>query len=49
MTLVVKGYGLDIDGIFGTDTENKVKEYQKSNNLVVDGIVGKNTFKALFA
>ena len=39
-------YGFDtseFDSIFGSGTENAVKQYQKSNNLVVDGIVGKKT------
>jgi len=49
MALVVKRYSLDIDGIFGTDTESKVKDFQRANELTVDSIVGKNTFKALFA
>lgn len=36
------------DGIFGNDTLNAVKSYQKSNGLAVDGIVGKNTWGKLF-
>lgn len=49
MALVIKGYKLDIDGIFGTDTESKIRVFQKANGLTVDGIAGKNTFKVLFA
>lgn len=49
MALFVKGYNLSMDKEFGPDTEAKVKEFQKANGLTVDGIVGKNTFKALFA
>jgi len=31
------------DGIFGAKTEAQVKEYQRANGLIVDGIVGKQT------
>lgn len=48
MTLFIKGYNLSMDKKFGADTTAKVKEFQKANGLSVDGIVGKNTFKALF-
>lgn len=48
MALFIKGYNLSMDKKFGADTTAKVKEFQKANGLSVDGIVGKNTFKALF-
>jgi N-acetylmuramoyl-L-alanine amidase len=35
------------DGIFGTLTEEAIKEFQKEHNLVIDGIVGPNTFNVL--
>ena len=41
------GYNLDVDGIFGKNTLNAVKSYQKANGLTVDGIVGNNTWGAL--
>ena len=47
IALFIKGYNLSMDKIFGTDTETKVKEFQKVKGLAVDGIAGKNTFKEL--
>lgn len=38
-----------IDGDFGGGTETAVKAFQKANGLEVDGSVGPNTWKALFA
>ena len=43
------GYNLTVDGIFGTNTQAAVKDYQQKNNLAVDGIVGTNTWGALTA
>jgi murein L,D-transpeptidase YcbB/YkuD len=39
---------LAIDGYYGTQTAGAVKRYQKNHGLVVDGKVGKQTWKALF-
>lgn len=36
-----------VDGDFGTKTLSAVKAFQKANGLVVDGVVGKNTWAAL--
>ena len=41
------GYGLSIDGIFGFETDMIVREFQCSNNLVQDGIVGPDTLSVL--
>lgn len=41
------GYSLDVDGSFGSKTQAAVKDYQKKNNLAVDGIVGNNTWGSL--
>ena len=46
--LVSLGYNTNgVDGIFGTGTEKAVISFQKSNGLVADGIVGKNTWRKL--
>ncbi|MFP3666543.1 D-alanyl-D-alanine carboxypeptidase family protein [Priestia sp. SIMBA_032] len=37
-----------VDGIFGKQTEQKVKEYQKKHKLAVDGKVGSNTWNMMF-
>lgn len=39
--------GASNDGIFGSKTKAKVKAFQKSKGLAQDGVVGKNTWKAL--
>jgi peptidoglycan hydrolase-like protein with peptidoglycan-binding domain len=47
--LLARGYNLLIDGDFGSQTQGVVKQYQANNNLVVDGIVGDQTWTALKA
>ena len=37
----------EIDGSFGPKVDNAVRRFQKDNGLVVDGIVGKNTWNKL--
>lgn len=36
------------DGIFGNGCETAVKSFQKDKGLTADGLVGKNTFQAMF-
>jgi hypothetical protein len=42
-----KGYSLEVDGKFGAKTQAAVRDYQKKNNLSVDGIVGNATWGSL--
>jgi len=47
--LMSKGYSIKVDGEFGRKTLSVVKEYQKANGLVVDGIAGIKTFTSLLS
>ena len=40
-------YSGSVDGIYGAQTVEAVKKFQKKNGLTVDGIVGKATYEAL--
>ena len=51
ITTDVEGCKADVekcDGIYGKNTKEMVKQYQKDNNLSVDGIVGQQTYDAMF-
>ena len=41
------GFTLDTDGIFGSQTQDAVRQYQEKMGLDVDGIVGNNTWGSL--
>jgi hypothetical protein len=43
------GYAIAVDGIFGPQTANAVKDFQTSKGLTSDGIVGPNTWKSLIS
>ncbi len=43
----IGSYGLVVDGIFGNKTELAVKDFQKANELSVDGIAGPKTWSKL--
>ena len=46
--LYVNGFPpVSIDGIFGPNTDNAVRSFQRANNLAADGIAGPNTFERL--
>lgn len=48
MTVSVKKYGT-VDGIYGSETVQAVKKYQRSKRLGHDGVVGRHTMQALDA
>lgn len=39
----------NLDGVFGPETERAVRAFQTENGLNVDGVVGRNTWRALFS
>ena len=47
--LNVFGYNLKVDGIIGPLSEGAIRDYQRNHGLVVDGLVGKNTWSSIKA
>ena len=45
--LIRKGFDISIDGDFGSATELAIMVVQKNSGLIVDGIVGQNTWNVL--
>ncbi|MCI0552045.1 MAG: peptidoglycan-binding protein [Anaerolineae bacterium] len=43
------GYGIDVDGDFGPQTDNATRDFQTDHGLLVDGIVGPQTWQVLVA
>lgn len=46
--LADRGWHIDVDGIFGPQTERVVTQFQAEKGLVVDGIAGPQTWHALW-
>ena len=44
---IQKALGIEVDGIFGANTEDAVKKFQSKNGLKPDGIVGEMTWEAI--
>ena len=49
VVVIQKEVHVTADGIFGPNTEQKVKVYQAANDLTSDGIVGPNTWAVILA
>ncbi|MCG9972575.1 N-acetylmuramidase domain-containing protein [Christiangramia crocea] len=47
--LIDQGYNLQVSNYFDKDTDEAVKNFQKKNDLVVDGIVGSKTWAVLLS
>lgn len=47
--LTVLDEPLDVDGLYGSKTENAVEAFQERKEIGVDGDVGPLTFRAMFA
>jgi hypothetical protein len=47
--LVVHGFAVTIDGVYGPNTQAAVLVFQRANNLTADGIVGSKTWAKLDA
>ena len=46
--LAVKGYTLPLDGVFLTESDNALKQFQTDNGMFPSGTVDEETFEALF-
>jgi N-acetyl-anhydromuramyl-L-alanine amidase AmpD len=47
--LNTRGFGLTVDGEFGSNTDSAVRSFQSSARITVDGVVGPNTWSKLLA
>lgn len=48
-SLRTQGYDVDVNGVFDEKTKDAVINYQSSDGLTKDGIVGKNTWKSILS
>ncbi|WP_328907928.1 peptidoglycan-binding protein [Streptomyces sp. NBC_00234] len=46
--LKVYGYSLTVDGRFGSNTKSAAVAFQKNHHVQVDGVIGPETWRALF-
>jgi peptidoglycan hydrolase-like protein with peptidoglycan-binding domain len=44
--MVERGWDLEVDGIYGPETESVAERFQAEKGLRVDGLVGINTWNA---
>ncbi|WP_458206916.1 peptidoglycan hydrolase [Haladaptatus sp. NG-SE-30] len=42
-----QGYSIAVDGYYGPETENAVRDFQSNADITVDGIIGHDTWQAL--
>ena len=47
MVILQEKLNIDSDDIFGPQIEAAIKEFKKCKGLLYDGIIGKNTWRAL--
>ncbi|MBN9669439.1 peptidoglycan-binding domain-containing protein [Roseibium aggregatum] len=47
MPLTTRNQSTYPDGIFGKETEDRTRQFQRENGLYADGVVGKNTLGVL--
>lgn len=47
--LTAKGFPLSADGMFGNNTANATKAFQRASGLRADGVIGRDTWAKLYA